>query len=104
MKTDTKQLYTLSQDYEKLFQLIVAGHRVAAWSDTFSMQDEHGQPYRDVCEVRRTGEYQIQISARGTGYGSVWPFMEEEGSEEAVFFKICQGCNLSWIDPDPDTK
>ena len=68
-------------------------------ADTFNMKDEDGNPYRDICEVRKTGEFEIMIAARGTGYGNVWPFMKEKGTEEEVFTRICTGCNLEWIDP-----
>lgn len=96
-------IYNLSRDYVKLFRLICEGHRIAAWADTFSMRDDEGNPFRDICEVRRYGVYEIMISARGTGYGNVWPFMEEEGVEEDVFVKVCKCCNLEWIDPIPHT-
>lgn len=104
MSDNQRSVYSLSRDYTKLFRLICKGQRIAAWADTFSMRDAEGSPYRDICEVRRTGEYKIMISARGTGYGNVWPFMKEEGTEEDVFTKACQGCNLEWIDPVPDAK
>ncbi|MDC9611662.1 hypothetical protein [Pseudoalteromonas sp. GABNS16H] len=104
MKTNQNSLYNLSRDYAKLFHLICEGHRIAAWSDTFSMKDAEGNPYRDICEVRRSGDYEIMISARGTGYGNVWPFMQEEGTEEEVFSKVCKGCNLEWIDPALNTN
>ncbi|WP_138437864.1 hypothetical protein [Marinobacter shengliensis] len=100
MSQTQQSIYNLSKDYGKLFRLICEGQRIAAWSDTFSMSDTEGNPYRDICEVRRSGAYEIMISARGTGYGSVWPFMKDEGSEEEVFEKVCKSCNLTWIDPD----
>ncbi|ARM86124.1 hypothetical protein [Marinobacter salarius] len=104
MSANLKSIYNLSKDYGKLFRLICEGQRIAAWSDTFRMKDAEGNPYRDICEVRRSGEYEIIISARGTGYGNVWPFMKDEGTEEDVFVKVCKGCNLEWIDPSPDTR
>ncbi|WP_273209009.1 hypothetical protein [Marinobacter subterrani] len=104
MSESQNTIYSLSRDYGKLFRLICEGHRIAAWADTFSMRDAEGNPYRDICEVRRSGAYEIMISARGTGYGNVWPFMKEEGTEEDVFAKACKGCNLEWIDPVPDAK
>ncbi|WP_157680754.1 hypothetical protein [Marinobacter nauticus] len=104
MNERKSSIYNLSKDYAKLFRLICDGQRIAAWADTFSMKDADGKPYRDICEVRRSGEYEIMISARGTGYGNVWPFQRDEGTEEAVFSKACAGCNLEWIDPVPDTN
>lgn len=95
----TTSLYSLSKDYGKLFRSICEGQKIAAWSDTFSMKDSDGRPYRDICEVRRNGEYEIMISCRGTSYGNVWPFMADESSEEEVFIKVCRGCDLEWIDP-----
>lgn len=77
MSDSSNSIYNLSKDYTKLFRLICEGHRIAAWADTFSMKDAVGKPYRDICEVRRSGEYEIMISARGTGYGNFWPFMKD---------------------------
>ena len=104
MSERRSSIYYLSRDYAKLFRLICEGHRIAAWADTFSMKDAEGKPYRDICEVRRSGEYEIMISARGTGYGNVWPFMKDDGPEDDVFEKACRGCNLQWIDPVPGTN
>ena len=102
MAKSANSLYHLSTDYEKLFRLICEGQSIAAWSDTYSMKDGDGNPYRDICEVLRTGEYEIMISARGTSYGNVWPFMKDEGTEQEVFIRACRGCNLAWIDPTPE--
>jgi len=95
-------LYNLSDDYERLHALICEGHRIAAWADTFSMADEHGKPYRDICEVRKFRAFEIMISCRGTSYGNVFPFMAENGTEREVFVRMCRGCNLRWISPGPE--
>ena len=102
MTEASKTLYSLSKDYGKLFQLICEGQKIAAWSDTFRMKDAEGNPYRDICEVRRSGDFEIMISSRGNGYGNVWPFMKDEGEEEDLFVKVCKRCNLEWIDPAPN--
>lgn len=93
--------YHLSRDYSKLYELICRGFRMAGWVDSFNRIDPDETPLRDICEIRREEEYQIMISARGTGYGNVWPFMKDEGEERDLFIKICESCNLEWIDPDP---
>lgn len=94
--------YHLSTDYAKLYDLICQGLRIPAWADTATMQDAQGQPYRDICEVVRTGEYEIMMSCRGHSYGNVWPHMASHGSEKDVFIKACQRCNLEWLAVTPD--
>jgi len=99
MNQSEKPLYNLSKDYEKLYQLICDGHRVAAWADSYSMGDPEGNHCRDICEVRRIGDYEIMISCRGTSYGYVWPFMKNEGPEKSLFVRACRACELEWVDP-----
>ena len=102
--SESKSAYQLSRDYARLYRLIVEGQRIAAWANSFCMTDTNGNFYRDICEVRRHGEYEIMISARGTGYGNVWPFMKDEGTEEEVFKQACRSCDLIWIDPWPSRE
>lgn len=96
-----KSLYNLSSDWHRLFKLLCEGHLVAAFVDNPQMKKADGKPQRDICQILRRREYDIQLSVRGTGYGGIWPFMEEEGAEEDLFVTLCQSCNLAWIDPEP---
>jgi hypothetical protein len=98
-KATADSRYNLSKDYERLFALICQGERVPAWANTYSMFDENGTPYRDICEVRRTQPYEILIGCRGTSYGNVWPFMRSEGPELDLFSRACRSCDLTWVDP-----
>ncbi|KXS55301.1 MAG: Uncharacterized protein AWU57_287 [Marinobacter sp. T13-3] len=93
----------LSTDYERLYDLICEGHRVAGWADSYTMQDANGNPLRDVCEIRRRQAYEITIGCRGTSYGNIFPFMKEEGSEKDLFIRACQRCNLAWANAVADT-
>ncbi|MGX1201160.1 hypothetical protein [Marinobacter sp. MBR-105] len=90
--------YSLSEDYDRLYQLVCDGHRIAGWVDNQNMRDENDQPLRDICEVRRYEEYYIQLSVRGMSYGGVWPYMMNSGSEREIFRKACQFCRLQFID------
>jgi hypothetical protein len=90
-------MYKLSKDYNLLFHFICNGGVAAGFVDyNFS-----GNPFihRDICMIKRSKPYDIYIGVRGMSYGTVYPFMENEGEEEDLFIKHCSGCNLEWIEP-----
>jgi len=89
-------MYTLSKDYEKLYELICQGHIAACFVD-YSYRDD-SKPFRDIAKIRRFEEYDIQVGARGIEYGSIRTFHKEEGTEKQLFIQQCQRMNLEWID------
>lgn len=88
-----------SKDYKKLYELICNGEAVAAFVDyKFRQIDEH--VFRDVCQVVKKKEFDIQFFARGIGYGGIYQFMQDDGvSEFDVFVKICESMNLEFFNP-----
>lgn len=89
-------MYRTSKDYERLYGLLVKGHDAVGFVD-FKFRDE-GNVMRDVCSIKRRGEYEIHFGVRGIGYASVYPFMREDGSEKDLFVGACQAVNLEWIE------
>lgn len=83
-----------SKDYKKLFQFIVDGNTAVAYVD-YDYRD--GEVARDICKVERRGEFFINIGVRGMAYGNVFEFQREEGTEEELFIKECEGLNLEWV-------
>ncbi len=88
-----KKYYKLSKDYDKLFGLISEGYEIAAFIENCLNQ----VCVMDICSVRRDGEYSVSISCRGTTYGNIYPFHEDDGSEKELFIRLCKKINLEWI-------
>lgn len=90
-------MYTLSKDYETLWSFVEAGH------DPICLVDykwDENKVCRDIARIRRHEPFQIQIGARGIGYGSVDSWDEELGtSEKAAFIDECTRMNLEWVCP-----
>lgn len=95
MKADIK--YKFSRDYKKLLELISDGFIAAAFVD-YSFRDSD-YVFRDICKVERKSEFDIYIGVRGTGYGGLYDFYREYGTELEVFEKHCKSLNLEWIEP-----
>ncbi len=81
-----------NKDYDELFKRICRGEVVLAFVDYSFPGDEH--VYRDPCSIRRVGEYDIHISARGICYGSVYQFDRDKGDERELFIKQCEWLNV----------
>jgi hypothetical protein len=92
-------MYNLSEDYEKLFDIICDGNVAAGFVDyRFNDDDKETPAFRDVCQIRRDGDWKISVHARGIVYGSVYPFDQEYGrTEKELFIKMCQSMSLGWI-------
>lgn len=94
-------MYQLSNDYDRLYELVCQGNEAVGFVD-FKLSDDT-RVMRDVCGIKRRGEYQICFGVRGTGYASVHPFMREDGSEKDVFVGACKSINLEWIETTGNT-
>lgn len=91
-------MYQLSTDYEALFDLICEGHTAVGFVDyRFDRGNPDEPPMRDVVQIRRHGEFNILIGARGIGYGSICPFQSKYGTEREVFVGTCRAINLGFI-------
>lgn len=86
--------YRTSRDYDRLQALLDAGQVIVCIVDYHSRS---GFVTRDICRGRKAGEgHDIRYSfgARGIGYGEVWPDLDDD------FTRVCQCCNLEFIDPE----
>lgn len=86
---EIKTPYDLSKDYELLFKLICEGYRIPCWIDYDWSHD--GDIARDICYCRRFEEWHISLSARGIGYFSIYPFLQENctHTEKEMFVQLC---------------
>lgn len=94
-------MYSLSKDYEKLFDLLCAGYVLVGWVDyvTHTSADGKNELQRDVVQIRRHGEYDIFVGVRGTCYGSIYPFHQEKGNESSLLVNLCESLSLAWVKP-----
>ena len=91
-----KNPYNLSKDYATLFNLIQQGFQIPCFVN-FDW-DRKGDFVRDLCICRRYKEYDIQLSARGVGYGGVHPWNKEHWDEKELFLKRCEQLDLEYIE------
>lgn len=94
-------MYKLSKDYKLLFKKICEGNEVACFVD-YRYRTEAGfekHPCRDICKIKRHGEYDIKIGARGISYGDIYPFNKKDGTEKDIFINSCKAANIEWIQP-----
>lgn len=89
-----------SRDYSKLFDLICTSSVAVGWVD-YRMHDDV-TACRDVVQIKRHGEFDVFIGARGICYSSLNSFHRREGSEREVFIMMCVNLNLEWIADEAD--
>ena len=94
-------MYRLSKDYEALFRLLLKGETAVGFVDYKLHNNGRSESHvlRDVCAVKRRGDYQIYFGVRGTGYASIDPYMIQDGDEKEIFIGACKSLNLEWIEP-----
>lgn len=95
-------IYTLSKDYEKLYQLVKSGETVVCFVDHRWVD---GEISRDICKCTYSAEYEdFVFGVRGTQYGGVYSFsLEDPGNwdeEKKLFLSECQRMNVEWIVPN----
>jgi len=93
--------YNLSTDYEKLYEEIQDGNPVAAFVDyDYLGRDKSEEACRDICQIIRKGQYDIDFFVRGMSYMGIYPFLDKNYgvSEKEVFINSCKSTNLEWID------
>ena len=93
-------MYNLSKDHDRLFDLLLEGHVAVGFTD--NRHDFSPDVVRDVCQIRRHGEYRIVASVRGCAYFSVDPWLKEDSalSERELFCGMCRDANLEWVDQE----
>lgn len=93
-------MYSLSQDYNLLFDLLNSNRAIVCFVD---YQDGQGNPAeRDVCLARKPEHNMYIIGVRGICYISLLPLQLNELSEFDVreqFIIRCKGKNLGFILP-----
>lgn len=95
-------MYALSKDYEKLYDLICGGARVAAYVDNRYGSEGDEVEFRDLCNVERRGEWQISFYVRGCGYGHVTRINSIDGkrTEKEAFILACKSLSVEFIPPN----
>lgn len=94
--SNVEKNYQTSRDYDKLFDLIEAGHRIVCVIDyRFRSEGIDVPASRDVCVARKTA-HEINISVRGMSYISVFNDMPDL---KQVFKHWCAKENVAWIVP-----
>jgi hypothetical protein len=91
-------MYQFSTDFEELYRLICEGHTAVGFVD--HRFDNHPElpTCRDVVQIKRRKPYDIQICARGIGYGSIDPWQQESWPSELVLFvATCEAIHLEFI-------
>lgn len=92
--------YNFSKDYSKLYKLLCSGIEVAGYVD-YQFRTSVGKypPSRDLCKIKRRGEYDIYFGVRGIEYGSVSEFHKKEDSELELLKLECERMNVEFIVP-----
>jgi hypothetical protein len=96
-------MYTLSRDYEVLYDLLQKGMQPVCFIDYRFMGDEKPSS-RDVCLARKrtySGNpdyWEIEFRVRGTGYLSYGPDILHGMTEKEAFIKLCTTSNIEFID------
>ena len=83
--------YQVSKDYEKLWELIKSGSKVAGRIDF--ERGSNGNQIRDIVEIKYILE-EYYIGTRGISYTGM------SGTKDK-FIGICKSLNLTFIDPEP---
>ena len=90
--------YKMSRNYSELFELICNGHEIPCFVD-YSYLDNDERVYRDICRVRRRGEFDISFGARGIGYGDISSWHKGNGERELdAFVRLCEMLNVEFIE------
>ncbi len=80
-------LFHLSQDFNRLWEMIQNGHRVPAW---IVYSDEYEDPIWDLIEVKTTPTGEYMIGSRGICY------KHKKGKQGFLF--SCMSLSLHYID------
>lgn len=98
-------MYKLSTDYEQLFRMICEGHIAVGFVDyKFDRGNQAEPPMRDVVQIKRQGEGDIFIGARGISYGSIYPFECQDQAEQNLFVRTCRAINLAFVPSAPSEE
>lgn len=94
MSKEISDIYKMSKDYKKLYDLVLAGYRIPCIVDyRMSMH------YRDYAKVFKfEGCDTIIISSRGIEYGG-W-----DNGHNHSFADLCEFLNLEWFLPEEGDK
>ena len=97
----------LSKDYNALYDLLCKGQEAVGFVNykfRSMIADESIPPCRDVCQIRRRDEFDIDFVARGISYGSVGTYSKGKVSELTEFLAECKRMDLEWAILQPSHK
>lgn len=84
------ELFSLSTDYNKLWDLVNQGHRIPAW---ILYTDEYEDPIYDLIEVKKHKHWgSLIMGTRGMGY-------EPTNATFEKFEDVCKRLELKFIEP-----
>lgn len=84
-------MFELSRDYERAWQLMQQGDRLACWVDYVGC--------RDIASARINRSLNLDVGARGIGY--IYLF-EDQIQDSNMFVKQCERLNIEFYLPLPD--
>ncbi len=102
MTTQVASMYAYSKDYALLYQLLCAGQIAIAWVDYHIRPQSDGKEpiiQRDICQIVREKEWDIQFFVRGMGYGRVTytPWQKIQRTEEEQFVFECEALHVKFL-------
>lgn len=90
-------MYNFSKNYDDLYDLVIAGHRVVAFVD-YSFRDSLlGHVMRDVCIVEKRKNGSLTGFVRGISYFEVEDWQTPELTMKESFIVDCKNANLEFI-------
>lgn len=95
-------MYAYSKNYSRLYQLLCAGEVAIAMVDyRIRPNSTSGNDVisRDVCQIVREKEWDIQFFVRGTGYGRVQhtPWLHPQLTEAEMFIRQCEDLHFEFV-------
>ena len=90
-------MYNLSKNYDDLYDLVIAGHRVVAFVDYSFGDSLIGHVMRDVCVVEKRKNGSLTGFVRGISYFEVEDWQTPELTMRESFIVDCKNANLEFI-------
>lgn len=95
-------MYKLSRDYIALFNLLCDENTALGFVKAPDWCGANAR--KDPVMIYRNAPYDIFMGVRGTGYGSVYPYQQDDGDEGALFAGSCRLNDLEWVEPNVELR